>query len=227
MISKKYFLFKIKTGVMKREPELKFISQFLNYNSCSIDCGVLWGEYSLYMSKYSAKVFSIEANPLQVSFLKRVLPNNVEILDKAISDNDYDTLILSVPKNCTGHGTVSTEYSKEKLNYIVRTCTIDRILKNYDLPCSFIKLDVEGNEFKALLGSVNTLKYDKPTILCEITNVDLFSKIVKYLSVYNYKCFYLKHNSLSAVVDYYTTAGFLSQNKRAFNFIFSVEYSSY
>ena len=65
---------------------------------------------------------------------------------------------------------------------------------------SFIKIDIEGNEYEFLLGAKNLIKKNKPILLIEIHNN--FNKVLKLLYKLNYKeKFYFK-NSRNRVFYY-------------------------
>ena len=53
-------------------------------------------------------------------------------------------------------------------NNVIQCSTIDQILNEHKLPSvDFIKIDVEGSEFRVLTGGINTIKKYKPIIMYE------------------------------------------------------------
>ena len=57
--------------------------------------------------------------------------------------------------------------------------TIDQYVKLHNMDVDFIKIDIEGNEYNALLGATETLKKVK-TLMVEVTeNHDLISDLLQ------------------------------------------------
>jgi 23S rRNA U2552 (ribose-2'-O)-methylase RlmE/FtsJ len=71
--------------------------------------------------------------------------------------------------------------------------TIDKIIEKIDLKeLELIKIDIEGAEYNALKGAINTLKKFKPKVVVEIHSPLLRKRIIKFLQKFNYYLFFEK-----------------------------------
>lgn len=78
---------------------------------------------------------------------------------------------------------------------VIQVCSIDSELR--DRKITYIKLDVEGSELKALYGSAETIRNQKPKLaVCVYHKLNDMVDIMRYLLTLNpdYK-FYLRHYS--------------------------------
>ena len=186
------------------EPDTtKFISNYLKQNMTCIDIGANIGYYSTLYSKIvknSGKVISIEPSPVNFKYLKNNLQlqniknyqlfncacgaqeNNVKfLLDKRANK----CMIIQNEKISSDTSTIVTVPVK-KLDDIV----LESKVQNVD----FIKMDVEGYEWFAIQGSVETIKKFKPTIQIEIhfnkLGIDITKKLLTYFKNENYIIIY-------------------------------------
>ena len=85
----------------------------------------------------------------------------------------------------------------------VSVTTIDKIVNDLELQSvDFIKIDIEGFEYKALLGANETLKKYKPIIYIELQrhslarNDDSLDDLYKFLRDLGYKSFFVRDEKL-------------------------------
>ena len=118
--------------------------------------------------------------------------NNVEVVNKAVSNTNAVLEIEGVDKGIGGgrENILSMEkyinYEGKKSGYAtkntlsVSTVTIDDFSENHLKP-TFLKMDIEGSEMNALMGSKNVISKYKPKLAICIYHKpsDLFS-IPKY-----------------------------------------------
>ena len=89
-----------------------------------------------------------------------------------------------------GVGAASITRDFGKKNFLnVKTITIDDLVKTHNMKPNFIKLDIEGAEFEALQGSLNTLSFHHPYICLECTDEQEFFKINELLKRFNYQSY--------------------------------------
>jgi FkbM family methyltransferase len=147
------------------------IKKYSDVNKIFIDIGTEIGSYSIPISDSFKKVLSFEPNEsyfdilkknIEVSNIKNIIPINKGVLDKpsrGFMSGDYNTVLSETNEN--GDNIIIT--------------TIDEELKllniNYE-EVGFIKIDIEGNELKAIYGAENLIRASKPNIFLE-THQDL------------------------------------------------------
>ncbi len=134
----------------KKRKEEEFVHFYLDEGNTFVDCGAHLGTVSLTASKRvgkSGKVISIEAHPKTFSFLMeniKLAPfENITMLHAAVLDKEGDTFISSDYVSDMNHvGSIGEK---------VKAVTLSKILTPYK-NITLLKVDVEGAEFKALLG---------------------------------------------------------------------------
>ena len=183
--------------------ELKLLNKLSNENKILFyDCGSNYGFYSLYVANLSLsnKVVAIEASSKTSQALKNNiklnLQKNIKIYNNLLSDNDEQKIIFNESHN---DWESSTNHKNFKLKKKIKILTkkIDTLsskitdLDEYEL---VIKLDIEGNEFKALAGATKTIEKYSPLIIIEFAKFIFDQKNSKnflnnFLKNYNYKIF--------------------------------------
>jgi len=145
-----------------------------------IDIGAFIGDTALTMSKHVGPmgvVLAVEPNPHAFACLEYNIQHNLELNLSAIAMNyavgtDADSLAtveLIADTNAGASYLARTENTGSE----IKVRSIDWIcwfILNNDEPLSFIKIDVEGWEVKALLSAENTLTNHKPDLLIEINH---------------------------------------------------------
>jgi FkbM family methyltransferase len=191
------------------------INKFYPANSSIeiIDAGANIGVYSLEMSKihnFNIKVIAIEAQRLIFQMLNaNIALNNLENVwtyHRIISDKNEETILLecpdlNVPANFGGY-----EVQKHIINSDfdgkffmppeeVQSITLDSLaLEN----CALLKLDIEGMEDVALMGSISLLKKSKPIIFLEKHKTD-YKKVKSILKECGYDIWELPKNNVLAL----------------------------
>lgn len=150
----------------KISPLGRLIKQTLSTNSLFIDIGANLGLYSLLAKAKGAQTIAFEPEPQHVKFLKK--QDYVDTLHAVgLSDNAGSFNFHIHPENTGGSSLVNTPGST------IITVPVDRfdtLLDTITLPDNIlIKIDVEGNEDKTLLGFEKALKNNwRPRIYCEV-----------------------------------------------------------
>ena len=172
----------------------QIITSKLKTNDCFIDIGSNIGYFSLLASilvKMNGRVIAFE--PIkklykQIKFSKKINSyNNIKIYNFGLSDKNIKEKIYLQEKNIAS----SSIYKKNILNFSFYKGFIFKklfekknlikfeniVLKKLDnlIKCKvdFIKIDVEGEEYPALLGMKQILKKYKPKLIIEINNFAL------------------------------------------------------
>ena len=189
-------------GIIKKLSEKKKI--FL------LDCGCNYGFYSLFAASLSDKnsIIAIEASPNTAEdFKKNVILNNfnnIILKNLAVSDTDNLTVVLNESNN-DWESSLSHNKFKNIKSTKVKTCTIDSLLDDYNLEKYYliIKLDIEGNEFRAIKGSKEIIRKYSPIFIIELSkyifenNHDNFTFFKNFLVNFDYSIY----NTKNKIID--------------------------
>ncbi len=207
------------------EPEMVFLKNLCDIDKTSIDIGTNNGQYLPYLLELSIGVYAYEPQKIFYKKLKEKFKNKkIKLFYSAVSNkNGVTTLYLPkyLNKNLNFRGFLftwaSTEnnYQKFKRKYpkffpIIKEIKVPTVsLDKTILPkIGFIKIDVEGGEYKVLQGAKKLIKNDRPNIIIEIEerhkqnsikNTFKFLKKLKYAGffVLNKKIYSIKKFSIN------------------------------
>ena len=213
--SESYLLKKrLKRAIKKEyEKELKIIDKFADKSKDAIDIGVYRGVYSYKLSENFKNIHSFEPNPLLYPYLDKNLKKiitNIKLYNLALSDNNGETE-LKLPLRSKslfkdnieelfklGAATMHPDNNiKEYKKIPIKTRKLDDILINNKI--GFIKIDVEGHEKNVILGGLETIKNNKPTLLVEIEKKHTKKPVeetINFIKSFNYKPFVYQNNKL-------------------------------
>jgi FkbM family methyltransferase len=200
-ISSKIELWRARTYLTKEPETINWIDGFKK-NEVFFDVGANIGLYSIYAAKKSCRVYSFEPSSNNFSSLvKNIKLNNLNIstFGFAISNNEKISSInlVSTIEGDSQHNL----FEKDKLysrDFIFKQgifmTTLDNLVYKYKfLMPNHIKIDVDGNERKILLGAKKLLKSKKiKSLMIEINykNKNEINTIFKLLSINNFKLKY-------------------------------------
>lgn len=161
-----------------------------------LDVGSLYGDASLMFLQYEpSRIFAYE--PVEQSYqnlLKTVQMNNPDkifAIKKGIGDK-IETMQIAIDTTNAGASTLlnklSTIETPDVENIDISTIDEECLDKNVGL----IKMDIEGFEYYAIKGGLNTIKRDKPVLLISIyhTGKDFFEilpMIRSYVPEYKFR----------------------------------------
>lgn len=155
------------------EDEIHFIRKLLKGGETVIDAGANHGVYALSMARCvgpSGRVIAIEPQPVLAERIRASARanefGNLTVLEAALSEEEGRASFFSGTN--TELGSLSGEGSPAGQGFEVRVTTLDRARTELGLErVSFVKLDVEGEEIKALLGARELLTRDLPLLMVE------------------------------------------------------------
>ena len=169
-----------------------------------IDCGTCFGETAIWFLRCGAsKVYSFEIDVDNLQVLENYVNTpNIKIVRYALGSTPGE-LWYTPDVNNAGAGQVS---SKQQANSIhVSVTTIDSFCKEMSITPSFIKMDIEGSEYDALLGAKNIIASLKPKLaICLYHKLDDMWRIpllIKQL-VPEYKIYCKKNHPFCEFVMY-------------------------
>jgi len=174
--------------------EIEFLSQFLPENGIIVDAGAHVGIHSLAFARLSGKaeIHSFEPQPQLADLLKRNTDSfreRITVHQCAIgAANDRAFIPLLADKLDVNAGAQRLESEPGA----GRTDVSLRSLDSFELsPVSFIKLDVEGCESRALLGASQTIARDRPVIYCEVNSIASASDILRIMQGQGYNAYFV------------------------------------
>ena len=136
---------------------------------------------------------------LRLNNLENILLNNL-----AISDVDNNVVTFNESYN-DWESSLSHNKFEEKGITKINTVTIDTSLNKYDLNdyFLFIKLDIEGHEFQAIKGGINTIRKYNPIIIIEFSkyifenNKNSFKFLEIFLADFDYSIYGTNNKKIS------------------------------
>ncbi len=123
-----------------------------------VDCGSAEGLFSLTVHERCHKIFLIEPLERFISSLKLTFKNaaNIEIIPMAISDREYTARIRS--------SDISSSLTDGDEGELINVTTIDKLFLPRNVAINYLKLDLEGHDFKALIGAREIIAKYRPKI---------------------------------------------------------------
>ena len=158
------------------------------------DIGANVGFYTLIASKLitnTGRVYAFEPLPRNLIYLKKHIElnhiTNVEIFDVALSDTVGMLSFQEGPSHAMGR--ISQAGSLQ-----VKSTTVDKSFSEHNMkPPTHLKIDVEGGESKALLGSEQLLKNYSPQLFVAIHGSDQYQLCTQILTNWGYQIEILEH----------------------------------
>ena len=203
-----YFL--LKKCSFGDDHELKTIKKFSKLNKIFLlDCGANYGFYSFYTGSLSAKnqIIAFEASTNTSKEFKANLAlndfKNIKIENLVVTNNENEFLSFNESEKDWESSLIDNSFiSTGSLK--IKTTKIDYILKNQNLDqyCLFIKLDIEGNEFDAIKGGLETIQKYSPLIIIEFSKYNLDNKrdnlnfLDSFLEKFDYSVYTTNNNKI-------------------------------
>ncbi len=170
------------------EPNTMVVLQkLLSPGDIFFDVGANIGCFSLYAARIvgaKGHVFAFEPSYREYNRLvENVLLNditNVTTINVAVSDLEGKGMLNIACERHSGQNTLGQDYVYKGVKSIateeVDTITLDKFVRTISIDrVDVIKLDIEGWEYKALLGACEILKKYRPALIIEITGIKLIA----------------------------------------------------
>ncbi|MFY7846942.1 FkbM family methyltransferase [Chryseobacterium gambrini] len=157
-----------------------FLINHLKTDSCFLDIGAHYGYFTLLASELigeNGSILSFEPTEKSFHLLQRnteTIPN-VRCFQMAVSDSQEASIFYEFPNLFSEYNTSDiAQFEKEKWfnqstpkKVEVKTTTLDHIIKSEIINPKIIKVDVEGGEYKVIMGGLNYLKEEAPILVME------------------------------------------------------------
>jgi len=190
MVKRKGGLGFLKRFVRRSTPEEEFLTSLDLKGKTIYDIGGYIGLLAIVFAKAAGPTGQVvifepnEENCLKIQeHIRLNQAHNVQLLRLGIADTKKENQILIVRRNSSGTGSlgksIQTQIIREKnfKQLQVNVDTLDGAIATYGLPKpDFIKIDIEGLEYQALLGMPKTVNSYSPQFHIEIHGVDELSK---------------------------------------------------
>jgi FkbM family methyltransferase len=167
----------------------EMISRKLKKGMVCVDIGANIGYYALLESKSvgsDGKVIAIEPSPNTFNYLEKNLKfrhqSKYETYNFACSDfNTTSYFLINQKSNISKIVEESDKVVDGTKKILVTTKKLDSILLKNENKIDFLRMDIEGNELKVILGAKNIIKKFKPIIQTEIHSQILGTNKTKIL----------------------------------------------
>lgn len=179
-------------------PEIESLKEF--YKGVVIDVGANVGTHTLVYSRYAEHVYAIEPqlhiyNNLCANLLLNGVTNVTTV--KCALSNIIGTMTMKGfdPSKTNCPAGASLGVGEEKVPV--------RSLDSLDIPhVDFLKMDIEGHEWRALIGAKLTLERSHPVVYVEIHSRELTAKIKAFMEDLGYNCIPWCHTDILSAHDY-------------------------
>lgn len=150
----------------RQEPELARIREFVPAGRNAIDVGGWLGPWTRELSRRVPQVTTVEPQPDLAAFLRRVVPNNVTIVEAAVS-SEAGRAKLSLPEQRQGANALASLNGDLSTAAVIHEVEVIRLDDLDVVDIGFVKIDVEGHERAVIDGAVDLIRRDRPTLLLE------------------------------------------------------------
>lgn len=163
------------------KPLLKFLPK---QEGLILDIGANIGQTALWIADYlntaSIKIIAFEPVPVTYNKLCRNINlnsfTNITLENIALGKEDGELIMVMPSPFNSGAFRALTEANKNEAKIKVKQTTLDNYLTSNNKNVTFIKIDVEGFEYNALLGAEETIKKYLPILFIELSDSNLRSQ---------------------------------------------------
>jgi FkbM family methyltransferase len=163
----------LRRGELFEKFVVTFVKHFINPNKNIIDLGANIGTHSIIYSNYTnGTVYSFEPQKTVFDILNKNVElnncKNIVTYNFGGSNINKNFFMNACYENKDNQGAFKIDETLDSTNGLEIECRIIDELNIENI--GYIKIDVEGHEYEALLGIKKILSRDHPTIMIEIHN---------------------------------------------------------
>src|SRR5690606_34137038 len=162
------------------------------------------GPWTRELSRRVPHVTCVEPQPDLASYLRRVVPVNVTVVDAAVSDAP-GTASLSLPEDRHGANALASLKGDVATAAVVHEVKLVRLDDLGVTDVGFLKIDVEGHERAALEGAAELLRRDRPRLLLEAEQRHLdepLSSLFEHVLGQGYEGWFLHRDAWHPLADF-------------------------
>jgi FkbM family methyltransferase len=152
----------------------ELVKSYIEPDDVVVDVGAHVGYFTLLFARIvgdGGRVFAFEPEPTNARLLRRNLRlnaySNVEVIEAAVSDRVGTVNLYLSEDNEGDHRIWQSKSDGARRAVPVRSVALSDVFRDYPRRISFVKLDVQGAEGRALHGMKSLMERDRPTILME------------------------------------------------------------
>jgi len=205
-ISPKSHLLRAILSIGAYEPEVvNLFGKYLLPDKDFVDIGANIGFYTIHSAKRMTKGRVVALEPVKSAYerlIKNIERNNVEQVASVVRcfvSNKNGLLAIRTILGMEEYSSASEsniKFHDQDQSFVTETVsclTLDEIVCEHQLNPGLIKIDVEGAEYKVLLGAKKCLKEFSPTLIVECSDKLLkgmgssSSEIIAYLADFGYR----------------------------------------
>lgn len=167
------------TGLPFEPDEVALVKHYVKPGNVVIDVGANIGYYTLLFAQLVGTkgwVFAFEPEPDNFTILQQNMQlnqyHNISLIPKALSAENKTTKLFLCAENKGMHRLYPSVCCGEDIS--VNSVRLDDELPSWVQRVDFIKMDIEGTEYLALLGMQELIRRYKPYLLTEFSPAALF-----------------------------------------------------
>lgn len=150
----------------RQEPELAVLRTYVPATRTAIDIGGWLGPWTRELARWCPQVHTFEPQPDLASYLRRVVPTNVTVHEKAVADKP-GVLPLVIPSAEHGSRALASLDGEAGPESIIHQVEVVRLDDMGFTDIGFVKIDVEGHEREVVEGAEALLAEQRPRLLLE------------------------------------------------------------
>lgn len=171
---------------------LEALDRVLKPGMVCYDVGASIGYISILMARKARKVYAFEPAPHAIAEIRRQAAannfSNIEVVPLPVSDC---VKTVSFQLSDTAYGSRINSVLEERWKTIsFDTTTLDIFASTHEAP-DLIKMDIEGEEGRALEGTRKVLSEKQPVLICEVHSAEQADHTGRVLAACGYKIFHL------------------------------------
>lgn len=188
----------------RQEPELARIRSYVPATRTAIDIGGWLGPWTRELARWCPHVHTFEPQPDLASYLRRVVPKNVTVHEKAVADKP-GVLPLVIPSAEHGSRALASLGGDAGPESITHQVDVVRLDDMGFTDIGFVKIDVEGHEREVIEGADALLAEQRPRLLLEAEQrhihepiTDLFGLVIGH----GYDGWFLQDDRWNPLADF-------------------------